>query len=147
MASLVAQMVKHLSAMQETRVRSLSWEDPLEKEMAAHSSILAWKIPWTEEPGRLPSMGSQRVGHDWATSLHFTFVKPEFDFILIQPFLQLRAVITLMLQIRGLKPRRTELSYVTQLSSGRVEVQSNGSDFIARGLSTGINKTKDSPNC
>ena len=63
-ASLVAQMVKRLSAMQETWVRSLGWEDPLEKEMAAHSSILAWKIPWTVEPGRLPSMGSQRVGHD-----------------------------------------------------------------------------------
>ena len=60
----MAQTVKHLSTMQETRIRSLGWEDPLEKEMAAHSSILAWKIPWTAEPGRLPSMGSQRVGHD-----------------------------------------------------------------------------------
>ena len=60
----MAQTVKRLSAMQETQVRSLGWEDPLEKEMAAHSSILAWKIPWTVEPGRLPSMGSQRVGHD-----------------------------------------------------------------------------------
>ena len=58
-ASLVAQTVKNLSAMQETWVRSLGWEDPLEKEMAAHSGILAWKIPWTTEPGRLPSMGSQ----------------------------------------------------------------------------------------
>ena len=57
-------MVKRLLAMQETRVRSLDWEDPLEKEMAAHSSTLAWKIPWTEEPGRLHSMGLQRVGHD-----------------------------------------------------------------------------------
>ena len=55
--------------MQETWVWSLGWEDPLEKEMAAHSSILAWKIPWTAESGRLPSMGSQRVRHDWATSL------------------------------------------------------------------------------
>ena len=63
-ASLVAQTVKCLSAMQETQVRPLSWEDPLEKEMAAHSSILAWKIPWMAEPGRLPSMGSQRVRHD-----------------------------------------------------------------------------------
>ena len=63
-ASLVAQMVKHLPVMQETRVQSLGWEDPLEKEMATHSSTLAWKIPWTEEPGRLQSMGSQRVGHD-----------------------------------------------------------------------------------
>ena len=65
----MAQTVKHLSAMQDPRVRSLGWEDPLEKEMAAHSSILAWKIPWTAEPGRLPSTGSQRVGHDRATSL------------------------------------------------------------------------------
>ena len=63
-ASLVAQAVKCLSAMQETQVRSLGWEDPLEKEMAAHSSILAWKFPWTAEPGRLPSTGSQRVRHD-----------------------------------------------------------------------------------
>ena len=62
-ASLVAQMVKRLSAMQETRVRALVREDPLEKEMAAHSSTLAWKIPCMEEPGRLQSMGSQRVGH------------------------------------------------------------------------------------
>ena len=57
-AFLVAQMVKQLLAMQETRVRSLGWEDPLEKEMATHSSTLAWKIPWAEEPGRLQSMGS-----------------------------------------------------------------------------------------
>ena len=70
-ASLVAQMVKRLSAMQETRVQPLGWEDPLEKEMAAHSSILAWKIPWIVEPGRLPSMGSQRVRYDRVTSLHF----------------------------------------------------------------------------
>ena len=62
-ASLVAQSVKNLPAVQETRVRSLSWEDPLEKEMATHSNILAWKISWTEEPGGLQSMGSQRVGH------------------------------------------------------------------------------------
>ena len=63
-ASLVAQTVKRLSAMQETRVRSLGWEDPVEKEMAAQASILAWKISWTTEPGRLPSVGSQRVGHN-----------------------------------------------------------------------------------
>ena len=63
-ASLVAQMVRRLLAMRETRVQSLGWEDPLEKEMATHSSTLAWKIPRTEEPGRLHSMGSQRVGHD-----------------------------------------------------------------------------------
>ena len=58
-SSLVAQTVKRLPTMQETRVRSLGWEDPLEKEMATHSSILAWKIPWTEEPGRLQSTGLQ----------------------------------------------------------------------------------------
>ena len=57
-------MRKSLPAMQETLVRSLGWEDPLEKEMATHTSILAWKIPWMEEPGRLQSMGLQRVGHD-----------------------------------------------------------------------------------
>ena len=68
MASLVAQRIKHLPAKQETRVRSLGWEDPLEKEMATHSSILPWRIPWTEEPGGLQSTGFQRVGHDWATS-------------------------------------------------------------------------------
>ena len=62
--SLVAQRVKRLSTMQETRVRALDWEDPLEKEMATHSNTIAWKIPWTEEPGRLQSMGSQRVRHD-----------------------------------------------------------------------------------
>ena len=59
-----AQTVKHLSTMRETQVQSLVWEDPLEKEMAIHSSTIAWKIPWTEEPGRLPSMVSQRVGHN-----------------------------------------------------------------------------------
>ena len=72
-ASLVAQMVKHLPAMQETQVWSLVWEDPLEKEMATHSSTLAWRIPWTEEPGRLQSRGLQRVGHDWMTSLSFPY--------------------------------------------------------------------------
>ena len=61
---MVAQMVKRLPTMWETQVQSLGLEDPLEKEMATHSSTLAWKIPWTEEPGRLQSMGSQRVGHD-----------------------------------------------------------------------------------
>ena len=66
---LVAQRVKCLPAMQETWVWSLGREYPLEKEMATHSSILAWRIPWTEEPGGLQSTGLQRVGHDWATSL------------------------------------------------------------------------------
>ena len=61
--------------MRETRVQSLGWEDPLEKEMAIHSSTITWKIPWTKEPGRLQSMRSQRVGHDWVTSLSlFTLI-------------------------------------------------------------------------
>ena len=66
---LVAQMVKHLSTMHETRVQSLGREGLLEKEIATHSSILAWKIPWKEEPGRLQSVGSQRVRHNWVTYL------------------------------------------------------------------------------
>ena len=69
---LMAHRLKYLPPMWETQVWSLGREDPLEKEMVTHSSILAWRIPWTEKPGRLQSMGSQRVGHDWATSLSFT---------------------------------------------------------------------------
>ena len=71
-ASLVAQVVKNPPAMQETWVQSLGWEDPLEKGIATHSSILAWRIPWTEEPGRLQSMGLQRVRDNEAS---FTFNK------------------------------------------------------------------------
>jgi len=71
-ASLVAQRVKRLPAMRETGVRTLGWEDSLEKEMATHSSIVAWRIPWMEEPDGLQSMGSQILGHNSATSLHFT---------------------------------------------------------------------------
>ena len=64
MASLVAQRLKRLPEMRETQVQSLGWEDPLEKAMAPHFSTLAWRVPWTEEPVRLQSMGSQRVGQD-----------------------------------------------------------------------------------
>ena len=71
MTSLVAQLVKNLPTMQETRVQSLGQEDPLEKEMSTHSSIFAWRIPCTEEPGGLQSMESQRVRHDWATNTFF----------------------------------------------------------------------------
>ena len=73
-ASLVAQRVKCLPVIQETGVWSLGREDPLEKEMATHSSTLAWKIPWMEKPGRLQSMWSQRVRHDWATSLSLSYM-------------------------------------------------------------------------
>ena len=76
MASLLARSVKNLPAVQETHVRFLGWEDPLEKEIATHSSILAWRIPWREEPGRLQSMGSQRVRHDLGTKPpHWSLVK------------------------------------------------------------------------
>ena len=73
-ASLMAQMVKRLPTMWEIQVQFLGWEDLLEKETATPSSILAWKIPWMEEPDGLQSMRSQRVGHDWVTSLSFLFV-------------------------------------------------------------------------
>ena len=71
-ASLVAQRLKHLLAMQETQVRSLGWEDPLEKEMATHSSILAWRIPWTEEPGGLQSTGSKESDTTERLNFHFS---------------------------------------------------------------------------
>ena len=73
-ASLMAQLVKNQPAMRETWVWSLGWEDPLEKGTTTYSSILAWRIPWTEEPGRLQSMGSQRIGHNWET---ITFTSPK----------------------------------------------------------------------
>ena len=73
-ASLVAQRLKHLPVMWETQVWSLGQEDPVEKEMATHSSVLAWRIPWTEEAGRLQSTGSQRVRHDWAASLSHWYI-------------------------------------------------------------------------
>ena len=71
LASLAAQRLKHLPVMQETWVQSLGREDSLEKEMATHSSVLAWRIPWMEEPGGLQSMGSQRVRHEFVTSLTY----------------------------------------------------------------------------
>ena len=90
--NLMAQRLKPLPAMWETWVQSLGQEDPLEKEMATHSSILAWRIPWMEEPGGLQSTGSQRVGHDWVTNFHFlsTFtyfsVNHIFWFLLVSHF-------------------------------------------------------------
>ena len=99
--SLVAQRLKHLPPMRESQVRSLGWEDPLEKEMVTHSSILAWRMPWMEKPGRVQSMGSQRVGRDLSdfTSLHnFTsilFIKhlilllDNYVFLFISEFLAL----------------------------------------------------------
>ena len=80
---LVAQMVKNLSAVQETWVLSLSQEDPLEKGMATHFSILAWEIPWTEEPSGVQSMESQRVGHDWVTNMFTLSVLANFFFFFL----------------------------------------------------------------
>ena len=77
---LVSQMVKHLPTVWETWIWSPGQEDPLEKAMATHSSTLAWKVPWMEEQGRLQSMGSQRVGHDWVTSLSFSYGSYMFSF-------------------------------------------------------------------
>ena len=76
LASLVTQRVKHSPAMQETWVWSLSWEDTLGEEMATHSSILAWRISWTKEPGGLQSVGSQRVRHDWAHEFSCSVLSP-----------------------------------------------------------------------
>ena len=98
---IMAQTVKNLPVMQETRVQALGWEDPLEKGMATHSSILAWRIPWTEKPGGLQFVGLQRVGHNWATNTHtctekgiinnkririFEKRKEELDTVLTNPF-------------------------------------------------------------
>ena len=78
----MAQAVKCLPEMQETWVQSQGWEDPLEKEIATHSSTLAWKITWMEDPGRLQTMGSQRAGHDWAISLSFFLPPPDHTVVL-----------------------------------------------------------------
>ena len=99
-ASLVAQRLKRLPAMRETWVQSLGQEDPLEKEMATHSSILAWRIPWMEEPGGLQSTGLQRVGHNWATSLHFM---PPFN-----PYLNLIKPMFILISLKKIKQRNTQ---------------------------------------
>ena len=77
-STFVAKMLKNLPAIQEIQVQSLGWEDPLEKGMTTHSSILVWKIPWTEEPGELQSMGLQRVRHNWVTIIFklFNYIFP-----------------------------------------------------------------------
>ena len=89
---LVAQMVKNLPAMQETRRWTLGQEYPLEKGMATHSSVLAWRIPWTEEPGRVQSMGLQRVGHDWATNTFTFFCLNSFTFFFPFIFISWRLI-------------------------------------------------------
>ena len=81
-------MVKRLSTMRETQIQSLCWENPLEKKMAIHSNTTAWKIPWTEEPGRLQSMGLQRVRHDWATSLSLSFSTESTNCYIFENFLE-----------------------------------------------------------
>ena len=108
--SLVAQTVKRLPAMQVTWVRSLGWEDPLEKEMATYSSILAWKIPWTEEPDRLQSMRSQRVAQDWATSLSFTFYENLVPWPGVEPRPQQWKPQVLTARLPEISPKQTFLS-------------------------------------
>ena len=85
-ASLVAQMVKNLPAMQEIQVQSLDWKDPLEKWMATHSSILAWRIPLREEPGGLQSMGSQRIRYNWVTNTLTCSIRPSRDWRAFKAF-------------------------------------------------------------
>ena len=82
----VAQRVRHLPAMQETQVQSMGKEDPLEEEMTTHSSIPDWRTPWTEEPGGLQSMGSQRVRHDWITNTHTQYLKTVLSLTLFKYF-------------------------------------------------------------
>ena len=93
----MAQMIKNLPAMQETQFQSLGQEDPLEEEMATHSNILAWEIPWTEEPGGLQSMESQRAGHDWVKhSIAYIYLDtfPYWSFLLGKALLMLFQVET-----------------------------------------------------
>ena len=89
---VVAKMIKDLPAMQKTWVQYLLWEDPLKKGMATHSGILAWRTPWTEEPGRLQSIGSQRVRHDWSDSTH-AYIHMDFQihftYVCVYPFLSI----------------------------------------------------------
>ena len=101
-ATLVAQMVKNRPAMQETWVQFLVWEDPSEDSMATHSSILAWRIQWTEEPSGLPSMGSQRISHNWASkSIFYIFSKllVHYHFILSYWTIQFSSVAQLCLTL------------------------------------------------
>ena len=118
----MAQRVKRLPAMRETCVRSLGWEDPLEKEMATHSSILTWRIPWTEEPGRLQFMGSQRVRHDWATSLSLS------SHILMQPviyliFPQTWKCVYIILVFQTKKNQLRELGYLYKFPQLKIRIE------------------------
>ena len=97
LAFLVAQIVKHLVAMWQTQVWSLGWEDPVEKEMATHLRTLVWKIPWTEKPGRLQSLGSQRVRYNWVTSLNTLEILILFFFFLAGGFYFFSTLLTFLI--------------------------------------------------
>ena len=110
--SLVAAMVKNSLAMWEIWVRSLGWEDPLEKGPATHSSSLAWRFPWTEEPGRLLSMGSQRIRHDWVT---FTFTLPFTKFLWLSMYSWMLSVLTSLHQLLHLHSIQISLAALSVL--------------------------------
>ena len=111
-SSLVAQMVKNLPAIQENRVWSQGQKDPLEKGMVTHSSILVWRIPWTEESGRLQSMGSQRVRHNWDTNTFMVLIKAQ----------ESKAWVTHSIMTPGLRENRRERNTITCLKVQEIRV-------------------------
>ena len=125
-ASLVAQTVKNMPAMQETWVQALGWENSLEKRMATHSSSLAWRIPWTEEPGGLQPIVSQRVRHDWVGSGRFIFYRPSLQFW--PPVWECRSSHRL-----GCRSKNLNINWIfqIQLSSQRLSVQNVTLDHFA----------------
>ena len=110
-ASLVAQMVKTLPAMQETPLQSLGQEDTLEEKMATYSSILPWRIPWTEETGGLQSMGLQRVGHDWATNTVHFLTPPNSYWRLCQGNQELLNILQVNIQRRAIYSARLQMAF------------------------------------
>ena len=155
----MAQRLKHLPAMRETWVRFQGREDPLEKEMATHSSILAWRIPWTEEPDGLQSTGSQRIGHDWATSLSLS-VTDRTRFKTQSTKLWIHALNYMFLQIQshfGSTPHPYDKPYsglstlldychpATQLSKDFLSTYSGSSSVMHWGQESNIQLTQQNP--
>ena len=128
MASLVAQTVKHLSTTRETRVRSLGWEDPPDKEMAIHSSTIAWKIPWTEERGRLQSMGLQRV--DFTFTIQAAKTKPGANCSSDHELLIAKFRLKLKKVRKTIKPFRYDLNQIAYDYTVEVTSRFKGLDLI-----------------